>query len=113
MKLSLLGLAMGLVSKAAVAATSAPPLENKQAFIDHLISQMTEAEKIGQLRLISISPEMPREKIREEIKTISDAAGALQPAFVVPMLGYVGLTIFAVDCIRTKAKTEVTTTASH
>ena len=37
---------------------------------------------------------------------IADAAGALQPAFVVPMLGYVGLTIFAVACIRTKAKTE-------
>jgi FHS family L-fucose permease-like MFS transporter len=44
---------------------------------------------------------------------IADAAGALQPAFVVPMLGYVGLTIFAVACIRTKAKTEVTTTVSH
>ncbi|WP_409271857.1 beta-glucosidase BglX [Pseudomonas sp. KCJK9111] len=76
MKLSLLGLAMGLVSQAAVAATSAPPLENKQAFIDHLISQMTEAEKIGQLRLISISPEMPREKIREEI-----AAGRIGGTF--------------------------------
>jgi hypothetical protein len=37
----------------------------------------------------------------------------LQPAFVGPMLGYVGLTIFAVACIRTKAKTEVTTTVSH
>ena len=71
MKLSLLGLAMGLASQAALAAPSAPPLQDKQAFIDHLMSQMTEAEKIGQLRLISIGPEMPREKIREEI-----AAGA-------------------------------------
>ena len=44
---------------------------------------------------------------------IADAAGKLQPAFIVPMLGYVGLTIFAIACIRTKARTEVTTTASH
>lgn len=29
------------------------------------------------------------------------------------MLGYVGLTIFAIGCIRTKARTEVTSTASH
>ncbi|MGE8322834.1 MAG: hypothetical protein ACN6OX_07110, partial [Pseudomonas sp.] len=64
MKLSLLGLAMGLASQAALAAPSAPPLQDKQAFIEHLISQMTEAEKIGQLRLISIGPEMPHEKIR-------------------------------------------------
>ena len=35
MKLSLLGLAMGLASQAALAATSAPPLQDKQAFIDH------------------------------------------------------------------------------
>ena len=44
---------------------------------------------------------------------IADAAGDLQPAFMVPMLGYVGLTVFAIACIRTKARTEVTTTASH
>ena len=44
---------------------------------------------------------------------IADAAGDLQPAFIVPMLGYVGLTVFAIACIRTKARTEVTTTASH
>ena len=67
MKLSLLGLALGLASQVAFAAPTAPSLQDKQAFIEHLISQMTEAEKIGQLRLISISPEMPREKIREEI----------------------------------------------
>lgn len=76
MKLSLLGLAMGLASQAALAATSAPPLQDKQAFIEHLIGQMTEAEKIGQLRLISIGPEMPREKIREEI-----AAGRIGGTF--------------------------------
>ncbi|MBU4239629.1 MAG: glucose/galactose MFS transporter, partial [Alphaproteobacteria bacterium] len=44
---------------------------------------------------------------------IADAAGALQPAFLVPMAGYVGLTVFAIACARTKAKAEVTTVASH
>lgn len=44
---------------------------------------------------------------------IADAAGSLQPAFVVPMLGYVGLTIFAIACVRTRARAEATTTASH
>ncbi|WP_395945751.1 sugar MFS transporter [Brevundimonas sp.] len=43
---------------------------------------------------------------------IADAAGALQPAFFVPMLGYVGLTVFAIACVRTKAKTEVSGSAS-
>ncbi|AIR89710.1 beta-glucosidase BglX [Pseudomonas cremoricolorata] len=76
MKSSLLGLALGLVSQAALAATAAPPLQDKQAFIDHLLGQMSQAEKIGQLRLISISPEMPAEKIREEI-----AAGRIGGTF--------------------------------
>ncbi|MBN8867691.1 MAG: hypothetical protein J0H98_09055, partial [Solirubrobacterales bacterium] len=44
---------------------------------------------------------------------IADAADKLQPAFIVPMLGYVGLTFFAIGCIRSKAKTEVTTTVAH
>ena len=44
---------------------------------------------------------------------IADAAGSLQPAFIVPTLGYVGLTVFAIACIRTKARAEVTTTAAH
>ena len=73
-KLCLLGLAIGLVSQAAVAAV--PPLQDKQAFIEHLIGQMTVEEKIGQLRLISISPEMPRETIRKEI-----AAGRIGGTF--------------------------------
>lgn len=42
-------------------------LENKDAFISNLMKQMTLDEKIGQLRLISIGPEMPRELIRKEI----------------------------------------------
>jgi uncharacterized MAPEG superfamily protein len=35
---------------------------------------------------------------------IADAAGALQPAFIVPMLGYVGLTVFAIAAARTKVR---------
>ncbi|MBA1203458.1 beta-glucosidase BglX [Pseudomonas capeferrum] len=73
-KLCLLGLAIGLISQTVLAA--APPLQDKQAFIEHLIGQMSVEEKIGQLRLISISPEMPRETIREEI-----AAGRIGGTF--------------------------------
>ena len=35
---------------------------------------------------------------------IADAAGALQPAFIVPLLGYVGLTVFAIAAARTKVR---------
>ncbi|MBF8779655.1 beta-glucosidase BglX [Pseudomonas fulva] len=73
-KLCLLGLLVGLASQSAVAAT--PPLQDKDAFIEHLIGQMTVEEKIGQLRLISIGPQMPRERIREEI-----AAGRIGGTF--------------------------------
>lgn len=52
------------------------PLHDKEVFIAHLMQQMTLAEKIGQLRLISIGPEMSREKIREEI-----AAGRIGGTF--------------------------------
>ncbi|CAG8866681.1 Beta-xylosidase [Pseudomonas fluorescens] len=75
-KLCLLGLVIGLASQTAMAAPSAPPLQDKQAFIDHLLTEMTIDEKIGQLRLISIGPEMPREMIRKEI-----AAGRIGGTF--------------------------------
>lgn len=58
-KLCLLGLVVSLASQSAYADTSAAPLQDKQAFIANLIKQMTLDEKIGQLRLISIGPEMP------------------------------------------------------
>jgi len=35
---------------------------------------------------------------------IADSAGALAPAFIVPLLGYVGLTVFAVAAARTRAR---------
>lgn len=66
-KLCLLGLFVSLASHQVLAATTPVPLENKDAFITNLMSQMTLDEKIGQLRLISIGPEMPRELIRKEI----------------------------------------------
>ncbi|MHC8352521.1 beta-glucosidase BglX [Pseudomonas sp. RT4P38] len=66
-KLCLLGLLVSLASHTVLAATTPAPLENKDAFISNLMKQMTLDEKIGQLRLISIGPEMPREMIRKEI----------------------------------------------
>ncbi|WP_247254778.1 beta-glucosidase BglX [Pseudomonas moorei] len=66
-KLCLLGLLVSLASHNVLAATTPAPLENKDAFISKLMKQMTLDEKIGQLRLISIGPEMPRELIRKEI----------------------------------------------
>jgi beta-glucosidase len=42
-------------------------LGDKTAFIDDLLRQMTLEEKIGQLRLISIGPEMPAKKLAEEL----------------------------------------------
>ncbi|OVZ60341.1 beta-glucosidase [Pigmentiphaga sp. NML080357] len=51
-------------------------LHDKQAFIADLMKQMTLDEKIGQLRLISIGPDMPREKIAQEI-----AAGRIGGTF--------------------------------
>lgn len=66
-KLCLLGLAIGLASHSVLADTKPAPLESKDAFVSNLLKQMTLDEKIGQLRLISIGPEMPRELIRKEI----------------------------------------------
>jgi FHS family L-fucose permease-like MFS transporter len=34
---------------------------------------------------------------------VADAAGAIAPAFIVPMLGYAALVVFAVACFRTRA----------
>ena len=66
-KLCLLGLFVTLASQSVLADNLPAPIENKDAFISNLMKQMTLEEKIGQLRLISIGPEMPREMIRKEI----------------------------------------------
>lgn len=59
----------------AQAKTSADP-SAKQALIDDLIARMTVDEKVGQLRLISIGPEMPFAKLADEI-----AAGRVGASF--------------------------------
>ena len=56
-----------LVSPMALAQTNPASLNNKPAFIADLISRMTLDEKIGQLRLISIGPEMPIAQLADEI----------------------------------------------
>ncbi|MDU9035391.1 beta-glucosidase BglX [Pseudomonas corrugata] len=66
-KLCLLGLFVSLASQSVLADNLPAPIENKDAFISNLMKEMTLEEKIGQLRLISIGPEMPREMIRKEI----------------------------------------------
>ncbi|MGN8276482.1 beta-glucosidase BglX [Pseudomonas sp. SMN5] len=75
-KLCLLGLFVSLASQSVFADNVPAPMENKEAFISNLMKQMTLEEKIGQLRLISIGPEMPRELIRKEI-----AAGNIGATF--------------------------------
>ncbi|MBC2655294.1 beta-glucosidase BglX [Pseudomonas sp. MSSRFD41] len=75
-KLCLLGLLVSLASHPVLADSAPVPLENKEAFITDLLKRMTLQEKIGQLRLISIGPEMPRELIRKEI-----AAGNIGATF--------------------------------
>ena len=62
------------MSPSACAAPPALPLDDRQALIETLLERMTLAEKIGQLRLISIGGDMPRERIVEEI-----AAGRTVP----------------------------------
>ncbi|WP_065758682.1 beta-glucosidase BglX [Pseudomonas defluvii] len=66
-KLCLLGLLVSLASHTAFADTTTEPQKNKQAFIADLMQQMTLEEKIGQLRLISIGPDMPQPQILKEI----------------------------------------------
>eukprot|EP01030_Chromulinospumella_sphaerica_P010682 gene10682-10490_t len=75
-KLCLLGLVATLASHSVVAETKPAALKDKDAFVSDLLRQMTLDEKIGQLRLISIGPEMPREMIRKEI-----AAGRIGGTF--------------------------------
>ncbi|WP_029687236.1 beta-glucosidase BglX [Tatumella saanichensis] len=54
-----------------VAPTSAPEARSEQArdaFVTQLLSKMTLDEKIGQLRLISVGPDNPKQAIREMIR---------------------------------------------
>lgn len=75
-KMCLLGIVISLASHAAWAQAPAAPLPPKDVFVAELLKKMSVDEKIGQLRLISIGPEMPREMIRKEI-----AAGRIGGTF--------------------------------
>ncbi|WP_047281032.1 beta-glucosidase BglX [Pseudomonas lundensis] len=75
-KMCLLGIAISLASSCAWAQTPSVALEHKAAFITDLMNRMTLDEKVGQLRLISIASDMPRELIRTEI-----AAGRIGGTF--------------------------------
>ncbi|WQG58606.1 beta-glucosidase BglX [Pseudomonas sp. RTB3] len=75
-KLCLLGLVATLASHPAWAETKPAALKDKDAFVSDLLRQMTLDEKIGQLRLISIGPEMPQPNILKEI-----AAGRIGGTF--------------------------------
>ena len=72
----LLGIVISLASHTAWAQAPAAPLPPKDVFVAELLKKMSVDEKIGQLRLISIGPEMPREMIRKEI-----AAGRIGGTF--------------------------------
>ncbi len=75
-KLCLLALCVGLAFQPVQAAVSTTPNADKDAFINDLLKRMTLDEKIGQLRLISIGPEMSLERIQKEI-----AAGQIGATF--------------------------------
>lgn len=81
--LGAMGSAVWAASVAAAGAARAQPgaaplvaSEDKAALVGRLLAQMTLAEKIGQLRLISIGPEMPQPRLIEEI-----AAGRIGAMF--------------------------------
>lgn len=57
-------------------ARAADPAATKKAFVDKLLARMTVDEKVGQLRLISIGPEMPHAKLMDEV-----AAGRIAGSF--------------------------------
>lgn len=67
-RLYLLGLMAGVSLHSMAAQTPSPLLNDKPAFIASLIEQMTLEEKIGQLRLISIGGDMPRERMLDELQ---------------------------------------------
>ncbi len=71
-------LALGAAVSTALPAWAAGPTSphDKHAFISNLLARMTLEEKIGQLRLISIGPEMTHSRIQDEI-----AAGRIGGTF--------------------------------
>ncbi len=65
--LYLLGLAAVVACPPVLAQPKPALLDNKPAFVADLLRQMTLDEKVGQLRLISIGPEMPAPQLALEV----------------------------------------------
>ncbi|RZL93270.1 MAG: beta-glucosidase BglX [Variovorax sp.] len=65
--LYLLGLVAALTCPHALAQPKPALLGNKSALVADLLKQMTLEEKVGQLRLISIGPEMPAPQLAQEV----------------------------------------------
>ncbi|KAA9000609.1 beta-glucosidase BglX [Affinibrenneria salicis] len=71
-----LTMAVGLACHPALAQSVAPlaaptattPQQQRDAYVSDLLKKMTLEEKIGQLRLISVGPDNPKEAIREMIR---------------------------------------------
>src|SRR5690606_36817879 len=66
-KICLLGLSAVSMAVPALAGSAPAALEDKSAFVEQLLERMTLQEKVGQLRLISIGADMPRERLAEEL----------------------------------------------
>lgn len=66
------GIALSLALQPALAEVMSGPHpltpETRDAFVTDLLTKMTNDEKIGQLRLITVGPDNPKEAIREMIK---------------------------------------------
>ena len=58
---------LALACAAALAQPQPALLDDKKAFVADLLRQMTVQEKVGQLRLISIGPEMPAAQLAQEV----------------------------------------------
>jgi len=66
-KLCLLGLIAVSMAFPVLAGNAPIALDEKSAFVEQLLGRMTLKEKVGQLRLISIGGDMPRERLAEEL----------------------------------------------
>lgn len=71
-RLCVLGLLIGLSGSPALAAgqgeSGNPPATDKERFIASLMARMSNAEKIGQLRLVSVGADHPKEALMADIR---------------------------------------------
>lgn len=71
-RLCVLGLLIGLSGSPALAAgqgeSGNPPATDKERFIASLMARMSNAEKIGQLRLVSVGTDHPKEALMADIR---------------------------------------------